>query len=459
MAMAAEYTFNSEIVTANGSTFSAIVWPSGWNAVMTAGTFASGSKKWILMGDYYGLEYASDLSLLVRDIDGTGVERDGLGGGRYRITSHTDGVTFSLSGGNNTPFTLSLFTDTQTFLMGNLSEKITSIITNISEMRGAAFANTLAAINSTIASLKGTEQSDLTQLHTDIAVLRGVNNATLSSLLTEDQFDTTMQLLMGYILDIKEQIDKLQAALGAVPYESLEVASVRGLLWSLINAISTQTSGAPPVLSGGEIENGGSLLVEGRVYAMWAEEPGPGVTVTEGGIDLSASDWGGWWVYVQTTDPAPRQSGATIQSNIWYVLSGSGTRNWSVAAGYTIKVYLKPPVTSNIWTINSSFVTITGGNPPRPAIVWPSGIGGTTNVYAGYTWGGQTVLLGNYNGYTVRCLGPNYCRILRYTTPTSATTVNVTIGNQHTISMNTTAIAIDNYQARTTAFTIEFLAP
>lgn len=99
-------TLESEIVTANGFVFSAIVWPESWDAVTTHGVFVTGDKRWILLGDYKDWTYQAAGVEYIRDSSGANITTTDDGNGYRRIAVTTTSITFSLAGGNTGAFVL-----------------------------------------------------------------------------------------------------------------------------------------------------------------------------------------------------------------------------------------------------------------------------------------------------------------------------------------------------------------
>lgn len=147
--------------------------------------------------------------------------------------------------------------------------------------------------------------------------LRGTNDATLSSLLTESQYDTQSALMNGILLDIKAC-----------------VCETRTLMRSLVYG------GLYDDLPGDEVSSGGSLMIEGRRFAVFTQLP-TGVTAVDGGTTLLASDWSTYEMLIQTTDPAPRIAGDTVAPGTWIPLSGTANKSASVGAQYPITAYLR----------------------------------------------------------------------------------------------------------------------
>lgn len=139
--------------------------------------------------------------------------------------------------------------------------------------------------------------------------------------------------------ELKGQVDKLQAAVGAEPYSSLEIATVRGYLHSILQVQSQLLYGAAP--SGSNVAVSDDFeIVDGRKYARF-DGPIQGVTIAGNGYDVTSGQWSDWQAYIQTTDPAPQIGTAHDVPNVWLQLVGSGTINFSVAGQYQIRVYLK----------------------------------------------------------------------------------------------------------------------
>lgn len=271
------------------------------------------------------------------------------------------------------------------------------VAARLDALRGTP-ASDLATLVAAVTALRGAPASDLAAVQAAIAALRGVNNATLSTLLTEQQFDTTMALLMGYILDIRQYLDEIKAAVGAVPYEDLELGSARGFLNSILRALVQQNEGIPPLTVAGDFADNGSSALDGRKYALWLP-PIQNVTIATNGYDITAApSWSGWYAYIQTTDPAPRIGSAVEVANTWLQLVGTGAINFSVEAQYSIKVYLRRPAeTGYVWYFDQSEIeAVSTSNGTR----WlPSTTKYPALTFINFSAGAPRTLSGNWEGW------------------------------------------------------------
>jgi hypothetical protein len=101
----------SQISTSNGYTFSAIVWPETWNAVVNYQTFQGGSTRWILIGDYQNWTYTilgSPGLILVREESRGDISTTDEGNGYRRINQFTETLTIATAGGTTPPFSIIL---------------------------------------------------------------------------------------------------------------------------------------------------------------------------------------------------------------------------------------------------------------------------------------------------------------------------------------------------------------
>jgi hypothetical protein len=221
-------------------------------------------------------------------------------------------------------------------------------------------------INAKLITLKDTLDTQFPTVTDAITALRGTGTFnTIAALyakigVIESTLDANIPLINGNILDIvgalatlDDRIDKIQAALGAAPYNSTEIASARSFLWAILQALQSNQIGTPPTTSTSDIVSNGSIVVGARKYAYFLA-PITNVTVANNGYDLTRSpsgqSWLGWNAYIQTTDPAPQVAGAADLANKWIALSGIGTINFSVASSYSISVYLRPSADSGyVW--------------------------------------------------------------------------------------------------------------
>lgn len=188
--------------------------------------------------------------------------------------------------------------------------------------------------------ITGASPASLFDLSLILASIKGPGSRSVADLLTEGYFANAYLDMLGEIGVMQERLDRIQAVLGAVPYESSEVQSVNSTLWELYRCCLAQTYGRQPATLGDHLSTGDAIS-SGRRYAVFAP-PIDGVLVEPDGINLTA-DWSGWQAYIQTTDPAPQIAGASDVPNAWVDLVGTGTINFSVAGQYTITVHLRRP--------------------------------------------------------------------------------------------------------------------
>jgi hypothetical protein len=163
-----------------------------------------------------------------------------------------------------------------------------------------------------------------------IAALRGVNNATLSTLLTEDQFDTSGRLINSNLLDINDKLDKIQEVLGADPYSSTETGNIRALLLTL--ALGQHSYGiAPDYTEQAKIAAVGTVAVGGWRYLRWSVSDTTHISADNYTVTPNP-DWSGGEIYVQTNAPTfelydfATQTVTELVSCSWHVLDEYGSR-------------------------------------------------------------------------------------------------------------------------------------
>lgn len=256
-------------------------------------------------------------------------------------------------------------------------------------------ATDLADLAASLEALQGTPAASLREVITTVTDLRGTSNTNLGQLLSEAQYVSAQTQLQSRLLDIREDLDVIKAALGASPYGDLELASARGLLNAILTTLRNREFGTPPISVSGDVPSNGTIVLSGRRYALFLP-PIQGVTVASNGYDLSRSSgsWLGWNAYIQTTDPEPRINTATDIPNQWLALAGSGSVNFNVSQQYPITVYLRPPANSGYiwyWDLGEINQVSTGaGNRWLP----------TTSKYPDLTFI-------NFNANAPRCLSTN----------------------------------------------------
>jgi hypothetical protein len=175
-----------------------------------------------------------------------------------------------------------------------------------------------------------------------IAALRGVNNATLSTLLTEDQFDTGGRLINGNLLDINDKLDKIQEVLGADPYSSTETGNIRALLMVLA-AGQSRYGVAPDVTEATEIASVGTVTEQGSRYLKWYFAADNPFQIAVDNYRLSRfPDWDGIRVYIQTNAPTfdlidftdTSVPPLSLPSNSWFSLGSTHELGFCVTSNF-----------------------------------------------------------------------------------------------------------------------------
>jgi hypothetical protein len=226
-----------------------------------------------------------------------------------------------------------------------------------------------------LAAILGIEPKSLSDVVTGISELRGVNNATLSSLLTEVQFDTQSQLQNGILNNIKaelielnDRVDKIQAVLGAEPFQSLETGNIRAFLLALVQA--QQARGIPPDALGGAITAGDVATINGRRYVLW-DAPIDGLQVSTDRRTLTAlSSWSDYQIYVQSDGPTFQAGTAQGEwpTNSWLTAPLDGEVQVSVASTYTVRAFLRVPV---VEPIILGYASLNEGGFQQGFAIWP----------------------------------------------------------------------------------------
>jgi hypothetical protein len=248
---------------------------------------------------------------------------------------------------------------TEPITTGALTARLVQLLDRIQGNPGGADLAALAAAivqlaGDPAASLRGVV-TELGELAAVVEALRGVPDTDLATL-ADGLYTQTLPrspYLLGIssrLADMEARLDTLQAALGAEPYQSLELGSARGYLAAILAALQTQNEGIPPISTVGDTPSNGDVVISGRKYAIFLP-PITGATVAANGYDLTPTgSWLGWNAYIQTTDPTPRINSATDIPNQWLALAGSGSINFNVAQQYPIRVFLRAPQSAGAFT-------------------------------------------------------------------------------------------------------------
>lgn len=222
-------------------------------------------------------------------------------------------------------------------------------------LRGDVVGN-LAAQLAELGALRAAPANSLAQLAALLGALRGPNNATLSSLLTDAQFDAAIILTNGFLADIKDElitlndrVDKVQAVLGAEPYSSTETANIRALLISML--AGQGNIGILPDNPSGAIVGSATITQNGRRYVVWNSDI-TGLTRSNNNISLSAiNSWSGYAVYVQSSADTFQAGGAEEwPTNSWLEPPLTGTVEISVSSQYAVRAYMRVPEPGYLFT-------------------------------------------------------------------------------------------------------------
>lgn len=217
---------------------------------------------------------------------------------------------------------------------GDVAARLTTLEAQVAALAGTP-AGSLAALAAQLASVRN-----------DLVDLRGLSNRNLGELLSEAYYAQAQIQLNSKLLDIREDLDVIKSAMGATPYNDLELGSVRGYLAAILQSLGVLTGGNPPLLQDNtDRQNAGIDLYNGRKYAIWPN-PFDDYVITNDGRDISRGSglsWLGWSVYIQTTDPVPQINSTADAPNMWLPQSGAGAINISVEASYPLKAFLRRP--------------------------------------------------------------------------------------------------------------------
>lgn len=163
-------------------------------------------------------------------------------------------------------------------------------------------------------------------------------------------------------------------AIGAEPNDSLEVASVRGLLNSLIGAMNTAQNGIYPDNLDNALSAYTTNTSGGRRYVVWSVAIA-GVTKTNEDRTLTPDvNWDGYEIYVQSAAPSFRQEislpATEYPTNSWLTLGGSEAITISVDAQYTVRAFMRVPASAGVPFVSLNTYTRTGSG--YYYVVWPS---------------------------------------------------------------------------------------
>lgn len=237
--------------------------------------------------------------------------------------------------------------------------------------RGDAQTQSAAQL-AALAQLAGVPAASIADLVAQLVALRGSPAEDLHTLVeglytqTNPRYPYLVSVI-ARLESVEDRLDRLQAAVGAVPYGDLELVSVRGLLYAILRAL---TSGGVAPGAGNQSPSTGYLVVGDRRFVTWGSITG--IEAGETGVWIRPVEgaWSGYTIYIQTNDPAPRvhvgdedDVGSPISGNTWIAVpAGTDWRAVSVATNYAATAYLRAP--------SVNFVTYqSGGNYGNATII------------------------------------------------------------------------------------------
>jgi len=216
------------------------------------------------------------------------------------------------------------------------------IVAAIEAMRGTGPENTVRSLNQSIWNMVGPSPGyTISDIYT---VLNG-------------QISGGAGISLYNLLDLMYQLlVKSNNALGAEPQSSLEPATVRGILWSILDAVG-QNGILPDGNLGDYHQSANTYSEDGRRYLVWPDLAG--LTESTDGVELTPdTSWDGYEIYIQTSAPnatlhditEPAQSIAELSVNTWNPLGASHTLSFSVDSSYLVIGYMRVPAQSQIYT-------------------------------------------------------------------------------------------------------------
>lgn len=198
--------------------------------------------------------------------------------------------------------------------IGVTNTKLQSLIDALDVLRGTGPENTIKSINQSIWNLVGPAPGrTLTEIHEVLAALKtNLGNPTGDATTTA----------LGRLAAIENATVASNTALGGVPYEDLELASVRGFL----NAIQGGIGGGSGLVVDGSyhMSSGGSVTVEGYRYATGYSIAPPIVPIEEvpWQVLANAETWENWEVFGET------KSSIEIFDVDWHGIGLYGGYSW-----------------------------------------------------------------------------------------------------------------------------------
>lgn len=213
----------------------------------------------------------------------------------------------------------------------------------------------MITLESQVAALAGTPASDLSTIAAQWSHGSGIRAYDLLDLIYQQNASAwghgsgirpynLLDLIYTQQVEIQARLDKLQAALGAEPYNSLEVASVRGLLYALLT--NAQSFGIFPGGDTGIIVTD-NYAFDGKRYIIWPATTGLNRAgnndIPLGAIIMPVTTWTGYQIYIKSDAPTAYSGNTEFPVNSWFNLSGSDAYSFYVSSQYQVSGYIRTP--------------------------------------------------------------------------------------------------------------------
>lgn len=175
-----------------------------------------------------------------------------------------------------------------------------------------------------------------------------------------DTLNTTLNTALGVVQQrmlgpdgahLGTMTENIARALGAQPYNDLELASIRSWIYTIMQNL--QRIGVDPDTNTGtgtQIGSTGTISLDGYRYIIWPEITGV-VRNTDGTQLTPYPDWSGYSVYIQSDAPTAtlfdltnsQLTNNSLATNTWITLGDSHILSFAVPSMYNAKGFMRVP--------------------------------------------------------------------------------------------------------------------
>lgn len=251
---------------------------------------------------------------------------------------------------------------------GDVAARLTTLEAQVAALAGEP-SSTLAALQSRLAAIEGQWSHG-----------SGIRPYDLLDLMYQQQVAgwgygsgitpySLLDLMYEQVVELNQRLDRVQAAIGASPYESLELGSVRGLLNALLSG--AQFFGLFPDLDPSQplpVKADETATNEGNRYIIWPYVEGtfladnPTLGLPLGAFIGPDTSWAGYKMFIRSDGPTYFVNGTEYPANSWRTMSGTSAKSVWVPSIYQASGYIQVPIPSTEQVYSGTSVVIAGAN-------------------------------------------------------------------------------------------------